>query len=53
MNQDLTYYFTLPLNDKDFHHIYQLSATQLYGVILKSIKFVALNNLLSYEFLGL
>jgi RNA polymerase sigma-70 factor (ECF subfamily) len=38
MNQDLTYYFTLPLNDKDFHHIYQLSATQLYGVILRILK---------------
>jgi hypothetical protein len=40
MNKNLTYYFAQPLNDKNFHCIYQLSATQLYGVILRGKVFV-------------
>ncbi|CAC9588098.1 hypothetical protein [uncultured Gammaproteobacteria bacterium] len=38
MNKNLTYYFAQPLNDKNFHCIYQLSATQLYGVILRILR---------------
>ena len=39
MNKNLTYYFTQPLNNKKFHHdIYQLSATQLYGMILRILR---------------
>lgn len=38
MNKNLTYYFTQSLNDKNFHRIYQLSSTQLYGVILRILR---------------
>jgi hypothetical protein len=37
-SKNLTYYFAQPLNDKNFHCIYQLSATQLYGVILRILR---------------
>ncbi len=38
MDKNLTHYFAQPLSDRNFHHIYQLSATQLYGVILRILK---------------
>ena len=38
MQKKLDYYFSQPLSDKNFHHIYQLSATQLYGVILRILR---------------
>jgi len=38
MNKNLNYYFAQPLSDKNFHRIYQLSATQLYGVIFRILK---------------
>ncbi|WXT99783.1 MAG: ECF RNA polymerase sigma factor SigK [Catillopecten margaritatus gill symbiont] len=38
MNKNLNYYFSRPLSNRNFQKIYQLSATQLYGVILRILK---------------
>ncbi|SMN01149.1 RNA polymerase sigma-70 factor [uncultured Candidatus Thioglobus sp.] len=36
--KNLSYYFSKPLNNRNFQQIYRLSATQLYGVILRILK---------------
>jgi RNA polymerase sigma-70 factor (ECF subfamily) len=38
MSKNIEYYFNKKLTDKSFHKIYELSSTQLYGVILRILK---------------